>query len=53
MNKPDILFTIPLNMVLHDTPTLLVQVLQKSELSGKFFCLVALLRAYSSKTVKY
>jgi len=27
MNKLDILFTIPLNMVRHDTPTVLVQVL--------------------------
>jgi len=27
MNKLDILFTIPLSMVLHDTPTVLDQVL--------------------------
>jgi len=27
MNKLDILFTIPLNTVRHDTPTVLVQVL--------------------------
>jgi len=27
MNKLDILFTIPLNRVRHDTPTVLVQVL--------------------------
>ena len=45
MNKLDILFTIPLNMVRHDTQTVLVQVLKKSQLSRKFFCLVAFLIA--------
>jgi len=53
INKVNILFPIPLNMCLHDTPTVLVQVIWKSELSGKFFCLVALLIAYGSKTVNY
>jgi len=37
MDKLNILFTIPLNMVRHDTPTVPVQVLWKSKLSGKFF----------------
>jgi len=45
MNKLDILFTIPLNTVRHDTPTVLVQVLKKSQLSRKFLCLVAFLIA--------
>jgi len=44
MNKLDILFTIPHNTVRRDTPTVLVQILEKkSELSGKFFCLDAFL----------
>jgi len=47
---------------LHDTPTptipflvptVLVQVLWKSKLSGNLSCFVALLITYSSKTVKY
>jgi len=51
MNKLNILllFTIPLNTCRHDTPTVHIQVLRKSELSGKFFCSVALLSAMAAK----
>jgi len=45
MNKLAILVTISLNTVRHDTPTVLVQVVQKSQLSRNFFCLVAFLIA--------
>jgi len=47
MNKLNILFTVPLNACRHDTQTVLVQVLWKSALSGKFLGCITVLRTYT------